>query len=564
MTSAHGDGARRWLDRPVAITLVAGVCFTAFQWWWNARSRHLGAFNVDEEGGLAAALRFHRQFGLDPRPLLSEVFSTWNGPLVPLLAIPIMVAGPDSIATVMAVQPVLVVVAAVGTAGAVANIAGPRPAALAGLTMMLLPISVVSSRSFQYSIGVAAFLALALWALLASDRGRRRGPMVAFGLAIGAMLLTRTMSASFLPAIAAGCLVIVARERRAVVNLALAVGATALVAGPWWIAEFDNITSYLTENAYGSRARYWGSVAWGDRLSDHFGYFVQDFRLLIPIGAAAAVTALVVAVTARTRGPAPWRDGSVRPLVAVWVVLVLTRAALLSTSNLGFWFAHPLDMTIVVATIGTIAATPVRAGSPARWRAVFGVAATALLLFSFAVSLRVAENGDLADGDWRWGFVADHAALLGGGLEADPRLHSSDAGVRSEVADEWWRASVRLANEIDRVGAERGRLLQTVVGEIHLMNANTILLAEEVLGRGIHGLVVVNTLEPPDARLREDLSPRVGDAERVIIAVRGRSLAFPNGRGRERFIRLAESEGWRPDARIDLPDGGEVVVYLRP
>lgn len=564
MTPVPAERIGALLDRPVAATVVVGVCFTALQWWWNARYRHLGAFNVDEEGGLAAAMRFHRQFGLDPRPLLGEVFSTWNGPLVPLLAIPVMIVGPDSISTVMAVQSLLVVVAAVGVAGAVANIAGPRAATLAGVTMMLLPISVVSSRSFQYSIGVAAFLALALWALLASDRGRRRWPMVAFGLATGAMLLTRTMSASFLPAIVAGSVIVVARERRAVANLAIAAGAAAMIAGPWWIAEFDNITTYLTENAYGPRARYWGSVAWGDRLGDHFDYFLKDFRLLVPIGLAAAATALLVALVARARGAAPWRDGSVRPLAAVWVVLLLTRAALLSTSNLGYWFAHPLDMTIVIATIGTIAAAPVPPGSRARWRTAFAAIATAFLVVSFAVSLRVAENGGLADGDWRWGYVADHAALLGGGLEADPRLHSPDGEVRRQVADEWFRASARLAREIDRIGAERGTLLQTVIGEIHLMNANTILLTEEALGRGIYGLVVVNTLEPPDARLRQDLSPRVGDAERVLIVVRGRSLAFPNGRGRERFIRLAEADGWRPDAQIELPDGGEVVVYVRP
>ena len=242
--------ARSLPDRPVLATLLIGLVFTVLQTWWIAKHRQLGAFNVDEEGGLAAALRFHRSVGLDPRALITEVFSTWNGPLVPLLAVPIIIAGPHAIATVMVIQPLLVVAAACGTAGIVANTNFSRRAALlAGVMTMLLPISVVSSRSFQYSTGVAAFLALSLWGLLASDRGRRRWPMIGFGAATGAMLLCRTMSASFLPAIAVAALVVVARERRAWINVIVAAVTTLVVAGLWWAVEWNDIIKYLTENA---------------------------------------------------------------------------------------------------------------------------------------------------------------------------------------------------------------------------------------------------------------------------------------------------------------------------
>lgn len=553
------------VDHPVLTVALAGLLFIAFQTWWNLSHRHLGAFNVDEEGGLAAALRFHRAVGLNPRPLLQEVFGTWNGPLVPLLSVPIVMIGPTTVSSVMVVQSVLVVAAACGTAGAVLAIANRRAALLAGLTMLLLPVSVVASRSYQYSIGVAAFMALALWALLASDRGRDRWRMVGFGASIGAMVLCRTMAAAFVPGLGLAALVVLDRSRRSWTNLVVAAASAFAVAGPWWLVQWDNIFAYLRENAYGDRAHYWGSVAFGDRVRDQTEFFGNDFRLLVVIGAVAFALAFLLLVGRRLRHASPSWEGSRRLLVALLVAAVLGRAALLSTSNLGFWFAHPLDVTIIAASVAFIAGVP--RGDQAilrRWKPVLGGATVVFLLVSFSVSLGLEAGGKLPEDDWRWAFVSDHAALQGGNLEADPRLASDDADVRRAAADEWWHASVELAKAVDRLDDRHPSLLQTVVGEIHLLNLNTIGLAEEVTGYGRHALQVVNTLEPPDERLRADLTPTLNGIPRVIIDVRGRSLGFPNGRGRARYIRLAEDEGWIAGASVPLPDGGTVVVFTHP
>ena len=96
------------------------------------------------------------------------------------------------------------------------------------------------------------------------------------------------------------------------------------------------------------------------------------------------------------------------------------------------------------------------------------------------------------------------------------------------------------------------------------MNANTIGLAEEITAKGIQGIRVPNTLEPPDRELLKELTPEADGVPRVLVIVNGRSLGFPNGRGRDRFVRLAHGEGWLPRARIGLPDGGSVVVYTHP
>ena len=558
------DRFRGLTQRPVLVTATAGLVFTIVQFWWNTTYRRLGAFNVDEEGGLAAAFRFHRSIGLDPRPLLREVFSTWNGPLVPLTSVPGLLLGPNTVQVVMIAQSLIVVAAACATAGIVMAIGHRRAAFVSGLLMLLLPVSVASARSYQYSTGVAACMALALWALVASDRGNIRWRMIAFGVATGAMTLCRTMAVGFVPGLAIAALFVVRRDRRGITNTALAAAGAIAVAGPWWYTQWDSITEYLRFNAYGSRAHYWGSVAMADRVSDHIRYFFNDFTSIAVFGLSVVAVSIVGALVwmAVHRRMIPL-TGSRRGLLAVWVVAVAGRIVLLSTSNLGFWFAYPLNVPMIAGAVALIAALPVPTNRWLRhWKAVPATICCAFVVVAFLVSLSVPSAGELDENDWRNVFVSNHASLQGGNLEADPRLESTDAAVRNAAAHQWWTMSERLTKEIDSVARRSGgTVLQTVIGEIHLMNANTIGLAEEVTTTGINGIQVVNTLEPPDNVLRQDLGPKLNGVPRVLVIIRGRSLGFPNGRGRDRFVRLAREEGWRSTWQTPMPDGGKIELY---
>ena len=559
---------RRLPDRPVVCTFLLGVVFTAFQMWWNIRHRHLGDFNVDEEGGLAAAFRFHRSVDLDPRPLLTQVFSTWNGPLVPLLAIPGLIIGPRSVYSAMLVQPVLVVVAGCAAAGIVNAMGHRRAALLTGVTMILIPGSVLSSRSYQYSIGVAAFFALALWALVTSDRGRNRWRTIGFGAATGLMTLCRTMAASFVPGLGLAALVILVWHRRAIVNALLAAVAAFAVAGPWWIVEWKPITDYLALNAYGPRAHYWGTVAFSNRVDDHIRFFEADFGYLVPIATRAMGFVALGAVIwmVRRRRERAWR-GSARILLAVWVAGLAGQIALLSTPNFAVFFAYPLDVAFIVGVIGLLAGLPPHGARRhwQWWKEAFSAITVCFLVGSFVVSLTMIES-ERPTGGWRSLFTGDYAAgLQSGNIDADPRLLSTDSAVRKQAADEWWRTLVVFTDQIDRLGrALDGPLLETVVGEVHLLNANTILLAQEVTGKGFQGVEVVNTLEPPDDQLRHDVTPLAGGIPRVLVMINGRSLGFPNGRGMSRLLTIALQRGWVPGAPIPLPDGGNVTVMTHP
>lgn len=572
---AEADEERRpwWtggpLEHPIGTTVALGLLFVVFQTWWVMRSRHLGAFDVDEEGGLAAALRFHRSILSGPQPLLQVVFDTRNGPLVPLLSVPLLLLGPRTVHTAMVAQSLLMVAAACGVAGITRAITGPRIATLAGAMTIGLSVSVVSSRSYQYSSGVGAFLALSMWALLASDRGRSRRCMVLFGVFAGCMLLSRTMSAGFVPALAAAAAVTCARERKVLVNVALSALAALVVAGPWWFVQWDAIVDYLVVNAYGDRAHYWGSTGFFERIRDHLYFQAADFRLTavaLLVATGIGVASVVSSLARRGRvldGP----PGTRRPLAAVWVCIVLVTAALLSTSNRGFWFAYPVDVLIVAGALGLVVRSTPPGSAPARRRvAIVSVLGVVALVATLVASVGPTGPGLRPSSEWSLAdrLVSNLDPLQRGNIEADFRLGSQQASVREDAAAEWYAAASALADEVARIEGDVGTLWQSVTGEIHLFNANTIGLVEEQERRGINGIHVVNTLEPPESELRRDLTPFRLGVPRILVIVDGRSLPFPDGRGADRFRRLALDEGWDEARRIPLPDGGDVTVYTHP
>ncbi|MFM7062538.1 MAG: hypothetical protein ACKO04_03460 [Actinomycetes bacterium] len=563
---------RRTIDaavrRPLVTVALAGVAFVLLQAWWIARARHIGGFDVDEAGGVAAALRFRRAVGLDPRPLVQVVFDTRNGPLVALMSVPFLMVWPRSVVAAMVVQPVLVVVTALGVAGSLKVVAGRHAAVVGGVVMLLLPVSVVSSRSYQYSTGVGAFLALAMWALLASRRGTRLWPVLGFGAATGAMLLCRTMSVSFLPALAVAAALLAWKDLRAWKHLVLAGLVAFAVAGPWWIVNWGPIMDYLLLNAYGPRAHYWGNVRFMDRVGFYRELLFNDFMLLVGLTPAVALVAVVAGRLRKDPDRADDRPRLVtREVAAVGAALVLVYGALLSTSNQGFWFAYPADALIVVLVVGLLARGRARSG-PWGARVLQGFAALAflVLLVGLVAAWRPVGAGfpSAPREDWRTNFTFDLDALQLGNLEADARMASASGTVRARAARDWYDASLGVARQVGAIQQAEGPVWQSLTGEIHLFNVNTLGMAEEASGTGIAAISSVNTLEPPDAQLRKDLTPTFGGVPRVLVLVDGRSLPFPDGRDVPRYRRLALEEGWVPGPPVALPDGGDVVVYTHP
>ena len=195
------------LARPVLATAGLGLVVAVQNLWWIDRYRLQGGFDGDETSYLASALRFRRVLEAEGfwAYLDAARSNPRNGPLTSALSA-LLVNWSDPIVTALAIQPIFHVVAALAVAATVRRLAGGSAALVAGVVAVALPGGILAARAFQLVPAVTAFLCIAVLALVASERGRRTGWMIGFGAAVGAMLLSRTMTVGFLPglAVAAG------------------------------------------------------------------------------------------------------------------------------------------------------------------------------------------------------------------------------------------------------------------------------------------------------------------------------------------------------------------------
>lgn len=607
---------RAVFHRPEVIVGLLGCFFFAFQIWWIQNGRFFGGLDTDEGGAITTSLGFHRALAGGVGDLVRASFGTGSGPLVPLLSIPFTVVFGRSATSPILVQPFLIVVSAVAVSGAVARLATTRAAILAGWCILTMPALITSSRTDQFSNGVGAFMCLAIWALVCSDRGHHTWLMVAFGAACGAMTLTRTMAVSFLPAMAlAGLVVVAGKGRRAWRNLALAGGVGMLVAVPWWWAQWDYVSRYLLNSGYGSRASIYGEDAIAGRIFAHSNYLLKDFRVFLGVGVVIAMLAVIQGCRGLMTNPRSWVDAH-RELLAVWAAAGLSTAALLSSSNRGFWFATPVDSLLVICVVAagslllrahtirrvdtavaTSAGVLVLAGGATGSEAdiMLGLAALAVtvgivvlpssrraasigLLVSVVGLATIAASLPLVGPSSGPAGASSFRGQLAGGLEpylptvteADPRLAAPDIDTRRQAASEWAAAAKELDRRLVKleetvsVGGS-GTVAEVISGTRGLFENNTIGVARELGPRGVRWMEIPNTFETSDDEILEYLAPKTAaGTPRLIISIEGQSSPFPDSRGWRRLVRLAEAENWRIQSSIPLPDGGRVVIYEHP
>lgn len=541
---------------------------------WVAAFRPPNTWNADEAGYLADALRFERSAldglidgPLSLAPLWEAVTSTANAPLVPLLSTPFIAVLGRSTASAMVVPALLHALAAVAVAGSVVHLSSPRRALWAGAVVLAMPGALLAGRSYLFAGAVTALLAAAVWALLASDRGRRLGPMVAFGLCLGALPLARTMAVALLPGLVLAAVVHVRFDRVVLRNAVVALVVALAVGLPWWLATWSEVTSYLLDYGYRAPAADYGDGGPFARLGQRLGTSLVDVRplLLLP-----GIVWLVAGLLARRGGdasgaalsaPAPSATPSAdRGLLAVVVVLASGFLALLTSGNSGIWFELPL----LVLAVAAVAALEPRS---MRLRRAVGTAVAAACVVNL-----------LAVGTWRVGVATQFAAgdrtgsaamLLFGDMyqpvasirTRDPLL-LSDPADRRAVGDAWQAAHEELVDELQAWREEVGGGLHlTVTGSSSLMSLNTLRLHQELTQRPPDGF------DAPDsgaADLGRWLTPSVGVLPRALVVVESREEAFPLDRDAARVLAAAEEAGWEQRAEVALPDGGGAQILVPP
>ena len=366
--------ARRLGWARTAGVLVAGiVCVSlVLHVVWLVRFRHGYVTEWDESGYIQFSLsNFDALRDRGPWAFATTVGGRGGyGPLLPLmtsLAYPVVGRG---IFGSLLVLPVFYA-GLVGASFALARqFVSNSWAVVAAFVVAAIPAVIDYTRLFHFALPAAACMTAALWALVRSDGLRRRGWAAAFGLFVALTLLARTMTVAFIPAfvLAAGTQFLVRRTdvRVKVRNLAVAVGVTALVAGPWYIRNARSVYDNLVGAGYGEGAslfgRHYPLISWG--------FWTKELRLdLFHLGlplAGALFLSFGVALAFFLRGRPRFsrqlpRSARAASLLALVLVVLEGYLALTSSRNQGTGFALPWLPALVILGVIAAASIPARA-----------------------------------------------------------------------------------------------------------------------------------------------------------------------------------------------------------
>jgi hypothetical protein len=466
------------------LVAAGGLALLAFDAWWVATYRHGYPLNIDEAAYTTIGLNDY--FGLRDGGLGGwwEAFQNQapNAPLVPALTSFVHVAK-AGVLQGFAVLGGFMVLLGLAIYGIGARLAGSRAGAVAGLVAMSAPGVLAFSHVYVFALPVAALLACAVYALLRSEGLQRRRWAVLCGVAIGLMLLARTMAVAFVPGLlAAAAVALLAgtsdrrRLARGAVNLGLLVLAGMAVAAVWYWHNLEPVLDYLTEFGYGDKSAEFGAhhalLSWSRWTG--VAAEMTEADLLLPLAALvlAGLAAVAIAVVREVQR-ADQRRAALRRLAGgdaavVAIVVAGGYLALTSSRNAGFGFTLPLSVLVL----------PPAAIALRRFRAAAVPAVVALGLIA-AVNLAAVSNlwSDLsrerrlpvpALGRLPW-LNGVHYAL------ADIRIQVPGPETRFAARDRGWlRADKLLAALLLR---EEGPPVVAFASRSHVLNTNTVGLA---------------------------------------------------------------------------------------
>lgn len=367
------------------------VALAALHVWWLFRFRNGFAVDIDESGYLWFAFHLHDELNADGLLGVWHGFQRegWVGPLLPtvtaLLEVP---AAGTRIVPAMVVQLLFFAILLLASYGIGRRLLDQRAGLLTAVVVATLPGVTDFVRTYHLVIPSTAMYALATYALLASQRLRRRAWAVGWGVALGLTLLSRTMMIAFVPALiaAAGWMLIVDRaDVRRIANLGLGLLAFAGTSLLWYATSWRLIFDYLLRAGYGDESasygpglsrfstEYWTHELTGAINSSLYLPLAGTLLVALPLAAAGAVAGR----SRRSRRPgaiSEWACRAVRSDAVVPAFVVFEGyLALTSTRNAGTGFVVPLLPCLIA--LGVVAGLSV----PWRWARFTFVTALSLV-----------------------------------------------------------------------------------------------------------------------------------------------------------------------------------------
>ncbi len=556
------DERSRWPTRLVALT-TAGLVALHVTWLHLVRAG--GPIDVDEASYLGLAF----QASSPDHRILTGPFLLWTepgyqAPLLALVTTPLhYLLGRSVEVSYLANLPFFVLLVA-ATYQLGRRLMSDRWAALAAIVVATVPGIADYTRHYHFALAATAVFTAALFALVRSNRFGHRGWSMAFGLALGSVVLTRTMMLAFAPGLAVAAVVAVlstppAERSGARRNLLLALALAAVVAASWYLFSFTDVWDYLTGFGYGS-----ASTDYGPAAVTSLRFWLSDLVAVVSEGFYLPLTLVLVAAAA-----AGWFTGvrprpSWRRLVrtdAFLVVLPLAAgaAALVSSRNTGTGFVLPLlPAAVVLAVALTSRIRPRRAALATA--AVLGVLALFNTVMKADVIPALHDDRSIELAPWAPVRVVDGESVI------DRYVRTETLPPTDEHPDGWDAANRRLleaAMAHTPAGRDKPDVLLTLEGP--LFNVPSMQLEVQ---RGDPPRINVGSLDRADLDELDDLDALTRDlAERrrrgvdqVVTgppALAWRGFSLPESL----TSRAAAAAGYRPVEAITLPDGREVLLW---
>ena len=533
---------------------------------WLLADRRNGALNIDEAGYIALALSDHREVTLHgllslPRFVMGQPVQP---PLVTLLsAAAYAVTGGPTILGSFAVQLGSYAVMVVLSAFIARRLAGPLAGGVTAVVVASTPIALDYVHQYSFAIPAAAALTTAVWAALSSRSLTELRWSVLWGAALGAMVLSRSVTLAFIPAfvvLAAVQVLTAPNRRRSLAGCGVGVAAAALVAAPWYVAQGRSVFQYLTAYGYGSESVLYGPShsplslsGWSVFLRVNIGeYLWLPLAAVLLAGALVLVERMAIAIVRRRR----LTDLIASPWFFVAVIVLEGLLALDTSRNSGSGFLAPLVPCMVALAVAALL------------RRVTGklavILAAVIVLASLPpwlgkLPLRDASAQPVTAGVPGLGPVTVFDRTTAFDVYAQGELDPRDVG-----GTRWAAAGRAVVSDVQRLaGGGTAPIRVMFAFSNRMLNENSFRLYQD-LATGEHA--DVSHLVAPDRTqpgYRTQMADLVGGA-RAFVLVRASPLGdFPPIRDAQTVTLAAQADGFTKRDSLQLPDGTSLDIWQR-
>jgi len=357
--------AKRIFSPGKTLLLLVAVYFTVnVRWIWLYRQNNL--LDIDEAGYLGMAFSYYRSLsGSGLGDWLKSVLSPGiQAPITPALASLLFWISTPSILVGFVVPLLAGVLCVISTYWLARCLMRAQSALLASALVASCPVLVIYTRSFHFAIPATALFTLALVCMLRSRNFSRPLWASLFGICMGLLPLTRTMTIAFLPGLVMGAVVHTLSQRRDVWPrlgvLTWSLMLASVVAGTWLLGSASQVFGYLFNFGYGRQSVEYGlkqSIFSSEALHNTLKMFLFNIyfpHALLSLVGMIAAGCLAVFNICRYGFTPTLTDFARSPAVPLLLILTEAILALTSSGNSGSAFPAPILPLAIVLSVWAI------------------------------------------------------------------------------------------------------------------------------------------------------------------------------------------------------------------